>query len=61
MNNALTGPHFNLLTYPNVIAQIFMAFMFCGGSPLMLLFITISMFTAYWGSFFNLKGKKSTC
>jgi hypothetical protein len=50
MNNVLTGDHFNLLTYPNVIALVFMVLMFCQCCPIMLLFGSIAMFTAYWGN-----------
>ena len=50
MNNVLTGEHFNLLTYPNVIALIFMVLMFCQCCPIMLLFGGLAMFTAYWGN-----------
>ena len=50
MNHVLTGDNFNLLTYPNVIALIFMVLMFCQCCPIMLLFGSIAMFTAYWGN-----------
>jgi hypothetical protein len=50
MNNVLTGDNFNLLTYPNVIALIFMVLMFCQCCPIMLLFGGLAMLTAYWGN-----------